>query len=79
MQLDIDRFRKVVRGETTQTELADKLGIAQSEVSRLVRRGGKMKVDQFLAICAAIGYEPSAFFQEAVDPTLLINNPEVLR
>ncbi|MDE0400315.1 MAG: helix-turn-helix transcriptional regulator, partial [Candidatus Poribacteria bacterium] len=59
-----DLFRKAVRGEMTQVELAAKLGLPPQNVSRLLRRGNQMKVEHLEMICKAIGRNPTEFFSE---------------
>lgn len=56
-----DQFRKTVRGEITQKELAAKLGLTQSRVSVILKQGDRMTLTQYLSICEAINQDPSQF------------------
>ena len=64
MRFNHTKFRKAVRGEITQAELAAKLGIKQDAVSRILKRGNQMKIEQFENICEAINRKPTQFFVE---------------
>lgn len=41
----------------SQTDLAGRLGLAQSRVSEMERNPGRMSLDQLLAVCALLGLE----------------------
>lgn len=77
-RLDAEKLRKTVRGEMTQQELGEKIGLPQNEVSRILRAGERMKVSHFLTICGALEMYPGNFLVETKDETLLINNSELV-
>ena len=67
MQFNQAAFRKAIRREFTQEELAAKLGKTQQNVSAMVRRGSEMKISQFIQIINALGIEAQSvpqFFTE---------------
>ena len=67
MQFNQASFRKAIRREFTQEELAAKLGKTQQNVSAMVRRGSEMKISQFIQIINALGIEAQSvpqFFTE---------------
>ncbi|MDE0400314.1 MAG: hypothetical protein OXL96_21170 [Candidatus Poribacteria bacterium] len=68
-----DKFRKVVRGEITQKELAAKLGLTQARVSVILKQGDRMTLSQYLSICEAINQDPAQFLQAN---SLIENTPQ---
>lgn len=52
----------------TQTELARRSGVSQSQISKLFSGERAMKVDQLEAICTALGLSAAAVVAEAETP-----------
>ncbi|MBW9095172.1 helix-turn-helix transcriptional regulator [Microbacterium jejuense] len=52
----------------TQTELARRSGVSQSQISKLLRAEREIKLGQLDAICAALGLSIVAVVAEATNP-----------
>jgi len=64
LNFDHLKFRRTVRGEITQTELAAKLGLTQARVSAILQKGKRMTIEQLEQICEVLEKEPTQFFTE---------------
>lgn len=51
----------------TQTELARRTGISQSQISKLFRAERSMSINQFAALCSALQVSPLAVVASAMD------------
>lgn len=49
----------------TQAELADAIGVSQSQLSKFVRGVRPIDIDQYAAMCQSMGLDPSKVMQEA--------------
>ncbi|MDQ0894471.1 helix-turn-helix domain-containing protein [Agromyces ramosus] len=58
-------FAQMQESSMTQTELARKVGLAPSTVSRALHCKTPMTVDQLEAFCKALRLDPSAVIAEA--------------